>query len=89
MIRWLGYDELIQGGFGEPNPDNYLVVYDDQIETNDFNAIFRKFNLDIPLGYLGHSLSISDVIELYDEEGSTFYYVDSGGFRRIDFKKAS
>ena len=33
----------------------------------------------------GHGLSISDVLELYDETGSSFFYVDRYDFKRIDF----
>jgi len=29
---------------------------------------------------------MSDIIELYDDSGSTFYYVDRFGFKEIDFQ---
>ncbi len=48
--------------------------------------IYTKFNLNHPHGFTGHSLSISDVIELYDDNGSEFYYVDRFGFKEIDFE---
>lgn len=85
MMKFIGYDELLER-FGEPNPDNYKVVYDGQIETNDLDAIYEKFNLDHPPGYQGHSLSMSDVVELYDQNGSSFHYVDRFGFREIAFQ---
>lgn len=85
MMKFIGYDELLER-FGEPNPDNYRVVYDGQIETNDLDAIYEKFNLDHPPGYQGHSLSMSDVIELYDQNGSSFHYVDRFGFKEIAFQ---
>lgn len=28
---------------------------------------------------------MSDVLELYDEDGSTFHYVDRFGFQKVDF----
>ena len=31
------------------------------------------------------SLSVSDVIELYDEEASEFYYVDYRDFKQVAF----
>jgi len=85
MMKFIGYDELLER-FGEPNPENYRVVYDGQLETNNLDAIYEKFNLDHPPGYQGHSLSMSDVIELYDQNGSSFHYVDRLGFREIAFQ---
>ena len=72
--------------FGEPDPANYLVAYDGQLETNDLDAIYEKFNLSPPSGFHGHSLSISDVIELYDGTESAFHYVDRFGFQEISFQ---
>jgi hypothetical protein len=61
-------------------------VYDGQIETNDLEAIWTKFNTRLPPGYTGHSLSMSDVIELYDHTGSEYHYVDRFGFKEIGFE---
>lgn len=84
MMKFIGYDEMVKQ-FGEPNPDNYNVVYDGQIETNDLEKIFEKFNIEHPQGFKGYNLSMSDVVELYDQCGSTFHYVDRFGFKQIDF----
>ena len=85
MMKFIGYDELLEH-FGEPDPDNYRVVYDGEAETNDLEVLFAKFNLDHPPGYEGHSLSMSDVIELYDDSGSSFHYVDRFGFKEVSFR---
>lgn len=86
-MKFCTYDILVKR-FGEPEPHNYRNVYDGEIETNDLDQIYEKFNLGIPLPeYEGHSLSVSDVIELYDEEGSKFYYVDTIGFQSITFEE--
>lgn len=85
MMKFIEYDELLEH-FGEPDPDNYRVVYDGEVETNDMEELFAKFNLDHPPGYEGHSLSMSDVVELYDDLGSSFHYVDRFGFREIPFQ---
>ncbi|ACL77080.1 YodL domain-containing protein [Ruminiclostridium cellulolyticum] len=86
LMKFIGYDELIKN-FGEPKLENYNVVYDGHLETNDLESIYEKFNVCHPDGYSGHSLSISDVIELYSSKDSTFHYVDSFGFKEIDFKE--
>ena len=71
--------------FGEPLGENYRAVYDGQLGTNDLDAIFERCNLDHPPGYTGYSLSISDIVELYDESGSAYHYVDRFGFQQIPF----
>lgn len=45
MMKFIGYDELTKS-FGEPNPENYKVVYDGQLETNDLDAIYEKYLQD-------------------------------------------
>lgn len=83
--KFIEYKELT-GNFGEPDKENYKIVYDGEIETNDLESIYIKFNLNHPHGFTGHSLSMSDVVELYDSAGSEFYYVDRFGFKEIDFE---
>ena len=56
------------------------------METNDLESIYAKFNVEHPEGFTGHSLSMSDVVELYDDAGSAFHYVDRFGFKEINFK---
>jgi hypothetical protein len=84
MMKFISYAEMVER-FGEPAPEHYRLVYDAQIETNDLEAVWTKFNGRRPPGYAGHSLSMSDVIELYDHTGSEYHYVDRFGFKRIDF----
>lgn len=83
-LRFRDYDETVKS-FGEPSRCNYQTVYDGELNTNDLEEIYSKFNINYPEGFTGHSLSISDVIELYDEDGSTFHYVDRVGFKTIAF----
>lgn len=83
--KFIGYEELIKN-FGDIDRDNYRIVYDGEIETNNLEEIYTKFNLDHPQGFGGHSLSISDLVELYDRTGSEYYYVDRFGFKEIDFE---
>lgn len=83
-MKFIGYEELCRN-FGPINPDNYRQVYDGVVETNDLEMLYEKFRNTSPNGYCGHALSISDVLELYDEFGSTFHYVDRYGFQQVDF----
>lgn len=85
-LRFRSYDEVVKTS-GEPSMQNYEAVYDGELETNDLESIYTKFNLDHPCGFKGHSLSISDVVELYDKSSSEFHYVDRFGFQEIGFTK--
>ena len=84
-MKFIGYDEML-GRYGPPDPANYQVVYDGEVDTNDLEGLYAKFNADErPPGYTGYSLSMSDVLELYDDAGSEFHYVDRFGFKQVDF----
>ena len=84
-IKFIGYEDLQKRGFGKPSLDNYRIVYDGDIGTNDLEEIYRKLNQpELPESYSGYSLSTSDIIELYDEESSELYYVDKQGFVKLE-----
>ncbi len=61
----------------------YNKVYSCNVD-DDFSAedIFRKFNLDIPDDFTGHSLSVSDVF-IIDDNYDVAYYCDRFGFKEI------
>mgnify|MGYP004701416639 CR=1 FL=1 len=84
-MKFISLDEMTKK-FGEPNPEHYRVAYDGRLGTNDLEAIFTRCNTNHPPGYNGHSLSMSDVVELYDEGGSEFHYCDHYGFKSIAFE---
>lgn len=77
--------------FGKPLPEpelaDYAVVYDGQLPTNDLEAIYDQFTERQPQGFSGRSLSVSDVVELYDSGGSAFYYLDRTCFREVEFSQ--
>lgn len=85
FMKFIGYKELKEQ-FGEPDPANYRVVYDGEVETNELEELFNLFRLDYPPGYEGYGLSMSDVIELYDDSGSSFYYIGHHIFHDISFQ---
>lgn len=80
--KFIGYEERCRK-YDPPTRDEYQCVYDGTMNTNDLEALFEIFNVEQPEGYKGHSLSISDVLELYDEKRSQFFYVDSAGFQEL------
>lgn len=70
--------------FGQPDRKHYETVYDGLVGTNDPEEIYTLFRDPVP-GYDGRPIGISDVLELYDANGSEFYYCDRVGFRQIEF----
>ena len=53
-------------------------------ETDSLEKIYMKFNINHPSDFLGHSLSMSDVVVLNDHGQRTAWYCDTIGFRQID-----
>ncbi|OQB13467.1 MAG: hypothetical protein BWY15_01764 [Firmicutes bacterium ADurb.Bin193] len=85
-IKFISLNDLIMKGFGKPKQENYRVVFDGEVKTNRLEDIYDKFNIDIPDDFEGHSMSMSDIIELYDDNGSAFHYVDSFGFKEVEMR---
>lgn len=86
-FRYLTLDDL-QGRGIEPMPEMYHVVYDGGVDTNNLEEIYRKFRFSTegnPPGFQGNPMSRSDVVELYDESGSAYYYNDDSTFLPIPF----
>ena len=82
-MRFIGLDAMAQK-FGGPTPEQYHVVYDGRIQDNDLEKLWNKFSRT-PLGPDDQPLAISDVVELYNASGSTFFYIDRYGFQPIEF----
>ena len=83
-MRFIGYEDFTKK-FGEPTVDSYEQVYEGDPGTNDLEKIYSIFRDDPPPEHRGHRMALSDVVELYDEAGSDFYYCDRIGFRPIRF----
>ncbi len=84
-MKFIPYEEMVRQ-FGEPFPGDYRIAYDGQLDTNDLESIYTRFNVNHPPDYYGHSLSMSDVVELYNAQGSEYHYCDRFGFQKICFE---
>ncbi len=87
-----GTDFLHKAGYEQPPADSYQLVYDGELvhprewtENNVLERIFSLCNDDLPAGYQGHSLSMSDIVELYDGDNRDFFYCDEDGFTPVRF----
>lgn len=73
-MRFASY-KAMAANHGAPDLDCYDLAFDGQVGTNDLEAIYSKFSDNLAPGF-SRTLAISDLIELYDSQGSSFYYVD-------------
>ena len=62
MMRFVSLAEREKRGFGEPQSDEYDLVYEEGVETFNLDAVWEKFGGDVPEDFAGHALSISDVV---------------------------
>ena len=63
---------------------DYEKVYEGELTASDnLDRIYERFNINRPDDFFGHSLSVSDVIVLNNEEGRKAFYVDTFGFTEL------
>lgn len=86
---FMPYDWLEKKGISVDR-DNYRMAYAAQWEPGEtLEDIYRRFNIDHPKDFKGHSLSVSDVVVLHENGTDTACYVDSFGFKELpDFFRA-
>ena len=64
--------------------ENYRMVYAMHREPGEtLEDIYRRFNMDHPEDFKGHSLSVSDVVVLHGNGADAAWYVDSIGFKEL------
>lgn len=82
-LRFMSLD-WVQGRGLSVDKDNYRMVYAMQREPGEtLEDIYRRFNIDHPEDFKGHSLSVSDVVVLHENGSDTAWYVDSIGFKEL------
>jgi hypothetical protein len=87
LIKYIGYDELIQISGKPPDPTNYKVSLDFQPNTDNLDEICEKFDEQPHPDLIGGKINLSDIIEIYDKTGSEFNYADRRGFVEVNFKR--
>ena len=64
--------------------DNYELVYSAPLADGEsLEDIYRRFNIDHPADFTGHSLSVSDIVVLRNGDTETAHYCDSFGFTEV------
>lgn len=64
--------------------DYELVYVGELVDTMTLEDIFERFNIGRPQDFRGHSLSVSDIVVLNDEEKLTAHFVDRMSFVELD-----
>lgn len=66
----------------------YNTVFDGELDTHELEGVFIILNTMRVQGFMGHSLSVSDVVEVVEDINvpKGFYYVDQFGFKQIHFE---
>lgn len=85
MMRFISLAERRKRGFGEPQKEEYVLVYEGETDRFDLEAVWEKFGRRIPKDFSGHALSISDVIEFAQGDTRRFFYVEPSGYEEIAF----
>lgn len=75
-----GYDSVMKDA-GEVDPTIYKTVFDGKLDAQNLEDVFAVLNFKHPVGYNGHSLSVSDVVEV---DGEGCFFCDSIGFRQLE-----
>lgn len=87
-----------KAGYPMPPAGIYESVFCGETEAATLEEIYRIFNRTDEadtkclekIGFTGHSLSVSDILEVQDAPGdSRFYFCDTFGFSQIAFQKGS
>ena len=63
----------------------YELVFDDDIVEHQPETIYRRFNTECHPGFIGHPLSVSDVVNINNQ----FFYCQNIGFKEIAFDEAA
>lgn len=71
------------------DPKIYKNVYHGDVDAESLEQIYSMFNDNRPPTFQGHSLSMSDIVQICDSEGNDIengcYYCDTIGFKSLEF----
>ena len=83
-LRYRSYEELQADGLSVDRK-NYQLVYTAPLDKDTtLDEIYRRFNMEHPADYKGHSLSMGDIVVFRQDGKQTAYYVDEGAdYRQV------
>ena len=83
-LRYRSYEDLQADGLSVDRK-NYQLVYTAPLDKDTtLDEIYRRFNMEHPSDYKGHSLSMGDIVVFRQDGKQTAYYVDEGAdYRQV------
>ena len=83
-FRYRSYEDLQADGLSVDRK-NYQIVYTAPLDKDTtLDEIYRRFNMEHPSDYKGHSLSMGDIVVFRQDGKQTAYYVDEGAdYRQV------
>ena len=83
-FRYRSYEDLQADGLSVDRK-NYQLVYTAPLDKDTtLDEIYRRFNMEHPSDYKGHSLSTGDIVVFRQDGKQTAYYVDEGAdYRQV------
>ena len=83
-FRYRSYEDLQAHGLSVDRK-NYQLVYTAPLDKDTtLDEIYRRFNIEHPSDYKGHSLSTGDIVVFRQDGKQTAYYVDEGAdYRQV------
>ena len=83
-FRYRSYEELQADGLSVDRK-NYQLIYSAPLDKDiTLDEICRRFNMEHPADYKGHSLSMGDIVVFRQDGKQTAYYVDEGAdYRQV------
>ena len=83
-FRYRSYEELQADGLSVDRK-NYQLIYSAPLDKGiTLDEIYRRFNIEHPADYKGHSLSMGDIVVFRQDGKQTAYYVDEGAdYRQV------
>ena len=82
-LRFEPYDRLQATGHAIDRA-NYELIYTAPLTPDtSLEDIYTRFNIDHPVDFKGHSLSVSDIVVLHRDGRDAAHYVDSIGYREV------
>ena len=83
-LRYRSYEDLQADGLSVDRK-NYQLVYTAPLDKDtSLDEIYRRFNIEHPADYKGHSLSTGDIVVFRQDGKQTAYYVDEGAdYRQV------
>lgn len=87
-VAFMNYESLPKfQGSSEIDSSVYDKVFEGDVNCKTLEEVYQMFNSNHPAGYKARSLSVSDVVEVIQEDGTRdFHFCDSFGFRKVAFE---